>query len=98
MKWKHQWAGANSQWQKGIWQLWKEVKKDTSFNADQTYQAADSGAEMLGRAAALELAIVNNRLQVKVINNTGAQIAHRLCRRKAHVATGDGVGQRDRRL
>ncbi len=71
---KHQWAGANSQWQKGIWQLWKDVKKDTSFNADQTYQAAELGTEMLGRAAALELAIVDNRLQVKVINNTGHKL------------------------
>lgn len=71
---KHQWAGANSRWQRGIWELWKDVAKDTSFNADATYKAATTGAEMLQRAAELELAIVNNYLEVKVINNTGHKL------------------------
>jgi hypothetical protein len=71
---KHQWGGGNSQWQRGIWQLWKDVKKDTSFNAEQTYAAAATGAAMLERAAELEVALVNNRLQVTVINNTGHKL------------------------
>lgn len=70
----HQWAGGNSQWQKGIWQLWQDVAADTSFNADQTLAATAKGEEMLGRAADLELAIVNNRLQVKITNNTGHKL------------------------
>lgn len=71
---KHQWAGGNSRWQEGIRQLWKDVSKDSSFNADATYRAAQAGTEMLQRAASLELAIVKNRLQVKVINNTGHKL------------------------
>lgn len=71
---KHQWAGGNSQWQKAIVQLWGEVTADTSFNADQTLAATVNGSVMLGRAADLELAIVNNRLEVKVINNTGHKL------------------------
>ena len=71
---KHQWAGGNSRWQKGIWQLWKDVAADTSFNADQTLAATAKGEAMLRRAAELELAIVNNRLQVSVINNTGHKL------------------------
>ncbi|MCB0184156.1 MAG: hypothetical protein KDE31_07830, partial [Caldilineaceae bacterium] len=71
---KHQWAGANSRWQLGIAQLWQDVKSDFSFNAEQTKAAATTGAEMLQRAAELELAIVDNQLEVKVINNTGHKL------------------------
>lgn len=71
---KHQWAGGNSRWQLGIWELWKDVKADYSFNAEETHTAATTGQEMLQRAAELELAIVDNALEVKVINNTGHKL------------------------
>lgn len=71
---KHQWAGANSRWQLGIVDLWQDVKSDLSFNAQATTAAAAKGDEFLQRAADLELAIVDNQLEVTVTNNTGHKL------------------------
>ncbi len=70
----HRWAGGNSRWQLGIVALWKDVKADRSFSAEQTHAAAEAGADMLQRAATLELAIVDNELAVNVINQTGHKL------------------------
>lgn len=71
---KHQWAGANSRWQLGIVELWQDVKSDLSFNVEATTAAAAKGAAFLQRAAELELAIVDNQLEVTVTNNTGHKL------------------------
>lgn len=80
---KHQWAGANVNWQDGIIQVWDNVALDTRFDATQTAANKASSLDLLQRAAQLDVAIVNGQLEVKITNNSG----HKL-------PTGYGEGRR----
>ena len=80
---RHQWVGANTTWQDGIVQAWDAVAADTRFDKTQTEANKALGVELLGRAAKLDVAIVNGQLEVKITNNTG----HKL-------PTGYGEGRR----
>lgn len=68
----HQWAGGSAAWQDGMVKLWEGI--DAGFNKTQTLINKNLGAEMLQRAAQLDVAIVNGQLEVKVTNNTGHKL------------------------
>lgn len=70
----HQWAGGSAAWQDGIVQVWENVAADTGFNKTQTTIDRTLGAEMLQRAAQLDIAVVNGQLEVKITNNTGHKL------------------------
>ncbi|MCL4862688.1 MAG: hypothetical protein KJZ93_24965, partial [Caldilineaceae bacterium] len=70
----HQWAGGSATWQDGIVKVWENVAADTGFNKTQTTIDKTLGAEMLQRAAQLDVAIVNGQLEVKITNNTGHKL------------------------
>lgn len=71
---KHQWAGANVNWQDGISQVWDPVALDTRFDATQTANNKALGVDLLSRAAQLDAAIVNGQLEVKITNNSGHKL------------------------
>ena len=77
---RHQFAGGSAQWQKGIAAFWSEVPGDTLFDATPITNSVALGAEMLGRAATLELTVTNgitegvSNLVVRIINNTGHKL------------------------
>jgi hypothetical protein len=80
---KHQWVGANANWQDGIIQVWDNVALDTRFDATQTAANKALALDLLSRAAQLDVAIVDGQLEVKITNNAG----HKL-------PTGYGEGRR----
>ena len=71
---KHQWVGANVNWQDGITQVWEEVELDTRFDVAQTANNKNLGLDLLKRAARLDAAIVNGQLQVNITNNSGHKL------------------------
>nr|AGC72456.1 hypothetical protein [uncultured bacterium A1Q1_fos_493] len=71
---QHQWAGGSATWQDGIVNVWQTVAADTSFNKTQTAANKTLGAEMLKRAAQLEVALVNGQVEVKITNNSGHKL------------------------
>ena len=71
---KHQWVGANVNWQDGITQVWDPVALDTRFDATQTANNKALGVDLLSRAAQLDAAIVNGQLEVKITNNSGHKL------------------------
>jgi hypothetical protein len=71
---KHQWLGANVNWQDGITQVWDNVGTDTKFDATQTANNKAQSLELLQRAAQLDVAIVNGQLEVKITNNSGHKL------------------------
>ncbi|MCX6047940.1 MAG: hypothetical protein NT075_22805 [Chloroflexi bacterium] len=71
---KHQWVGANVNWQDGISKVWDNVVADTRFDATQTANNKALGLDLLQRAAQLNVAIVNGQLEVKITNNSGHKL------------------------
>lgn len=71
---KHQWVGANVNWQDGITQVWDAVALDTRFDATQTANNKALGLDLLSRAAQLDVAIVDGQLEVKITNNSGHKL------------------------
>ncbi|MDQ3250037.1 MAG: hypothetical protein M3Q45_12630, partial [Chloroflexota bacterium] len=71
---KHQWVGANVNWQDGIIKVWDTVALDTRFDATQTANNKALGLDLLKRAAQLDVAIVNGQLEVKITNNSGHKL------------------------
>ena len=76
----HQWAGGSAVWQTGIVNFWSNVSGDTVFNdvgshaAAQTTDAKSAGADMLARAAKLDLSLTGDQLTVKITNRTGHKL------------------------
>lgn len=71
---KHQWVGANVNWQDGIMKTWDTVNGDTRFDATQTANNKNLGLDLLKRGVRLDAAIVNGQIEVKLTNNSGHKL------------------------